>query len=311
LFLGALAQSIPDIDFVAAFWNDPASNLLVHRGFTHSLFFAVIAVSFFSLLAEHFHRRHKVGFKMWMVFFSVEITAHLFLDLFNNYGMGLWEPFNHSRISFNIIYVADPFFSVFAGIAFIMLVLLKRKERRRTFWWKLGITIPAFYLLYCVFNKLIIDSEVRSALANEKIQYDNYLTTPTPLNNWLWYVVAGNENGFYIGFRSVFDNKPTLSLHYFPKNDSLLSPIKDHEEVQKLLRFSKGFYTVEKWGDTLVFNDLRFGQIVGWYNPREHFVFHYFLQHSKDDNRLVVQRGRFANWNLNTLRSLLNRMKGD
>jgi inner membrane protein len=311
MFLGALAQSIPDIDFIAAFWNDPASNLLVHRGFTHSLFFAVIAVSFFGLLAEHFHRRHKVGFKMWVVFFSVEIGAHLFLDLFNNYGMGLWEPFNHYRISFNVIYVADPFFSICAGLSFLMLLFLKRKDRRRAFWWKFGITIPAFYLLYCVFNKLIIDTETKSALANEKIVYNRYFTTPTPLNNWLWYVVAGDSKGFYIGFRSVFDNDEKMNFHYFPKRDSLLGSIKDHEEVQKLLRFSQGFYTVEKWNDTLVFNDLRFGQIVGWYDPGEHFVFHYFLQHSPDDNRLVVQRGRFANWNMNTTRSLWRRIKGD
>jgi inner membrane protein len=311
MFLGALAQSIPDIDFIAAFWNDPASNLLVHRGFTHSLFFALIAVCFFGLLAEHFHRQHKVGFRMWVFFFAVEIIVHLFLDLFNNYGMGLWEPFNHSRISFNTIYVADPFFSICAGIAFVVLLILKRKDRRRILLWKLGITIPAFYLLYCVFNKLLIDTETRTALANEHIHYDKYLTTPTPLNNWLWYVVAGNKNGFYIGFRSVFDKNANMSFHYFPKNDSLLLPLKDHEEVQKLLRFSKGFYTIDKWKDTLVFNDLRFGQIVGWYDPNEHFVFHYFLQHDPRDNRLVVQRGRFANWNITTVRSLWSRIKGE
>ena len=32
---GALAQSIPDIDFIASFWMDTSSNLLAHRGFTH------------------------------------------------------------------------------------------------------------------------------------------------------------------------------------------------------------------------------------------------------------------------------------
>jgi inner membrane protein len=33
---GALAQSVPDIDFVASFWMNTSSNLLAHRGFTHS-----------------------------------------------------------------------------------------------------------------------------------------------------------------------------------------------------------------------------------------------------------------------------------
>jgi len=30
--------------------------------------------------------------------------------------------------------------------------------------------------------------------------------------------------------------------------------------VMDLKTFSQGYYTVEKWKDTLVFNDLRFGQ---------------------------------------------------
>ena len=41
---GALAQSVPDIDFVASFWMPTAENLLAHRGFTHSLLFAALVI---------------------------------------------------------------------------------------------------------------------------------------------------------------------------------------------------------------------------------------------------------------------------
>ena len=96
-----------------------------------------------------------------------------------------------------------------------------------------------------------------------------------------------------------------------PQQTPFLNEVKDHEELQHLLRFSQGYYTVEKWGDTLVFNDLRFGQIVGWHNPKEKFVFHYFLQHPVAGNELVVQRGRFAKWNWMTTKSLLQRIAGN
>jgi inner membrane protein len=89
-----------------------------------------------------------------------------------------------------------------------------------------------------------------------------------------------------------------------------LKGISNHEDLQKLIRFSQQFYTVEKWNDTLVFNDLRFGQIIGWYDPHQKFVFHYYLQHP-DDNKLVVQRGRFENWDKETFYSLLRRIKGN
>ena len=93
------------------------------------------------------------------------------------------------------------------------------------------------------------------------------------------------------------------------RNDSLLAPIADHEDLQHLIRFSQGFYTVEKYRDTLLFNDLRFGQILGWQDPRQQFVFHYYLQHP-DDNRLVVQRGRFTGWNWLVVKNLWRRIRG-
>jgi len=113
-----------------------------------------------------------------------------------------------------------------------------------------------------------------------------------------------------VGFRSLFDSKKEISFQYFSRNDSLLKSIADHEELMKLTRFSQQFYTIEKWNDTLVFNDLRFGQIIGWHKPREKFVFHYFLKHPQD-NTMVVQRGRFAGWNWQTVVPFIQRIKGN
>ena len=90
----------------------------------------------------------------------------------------------------------------------------------------------------------------------------------------------------------------------------MLQPILKHQDLQQLIRFSQHYYTVEKWGDTLVFNDLRFGQIIGWQNPSAKFAFHYFLQ-QPTNNKLVVQRGRFAGWNEESAAYLWKRIKGD
>ena len=123
-------------------------------------------------------------------------------------------------------------------------------------------------------------------------------------------MVAGNDSGYHVGFRSLFDSRKAIDFQYFPRNDSFLNPVHNTEDLQKLTRFSQGFYTVEKWSDTLVFNDLRFGQIIGWQNPRGKFVFHYFLQ-QPDQNKLVVQRGRFEGWNWQTAENLFERIKGN
>jgi inner membrane protein len=307
---GALAQSIPDIDFVASSWMNTTSGLLAHRGFTHSLLFCAIITPLFALIAERWHRPHNIGLLKWMLFFGAVIFIHIFIDAFNNYGVGWFEPFSHRRISFNAIYVADPFFSIWPGIACVALLYLKSRISRRKKWWQMGLGLSALYLLYCLFNKSNINSDVKQILQKQQISYTRYFTTPAPLQNWLWYVVAGNDSGYHVGFRSVFDTKKEISFQYFPRNDSLLLPLSNHEDLHQLTRFSKQFYTVEKWTDTLVFNDLRFGQIIGWQNPRGKFVFYYFLQQPAN-NRLVVQRGRFEGWNWQTAKSLIIRIKGN
>lgn len=307
MLLGALTQSIPDIDFISSLWSDTPTYLLAHRGFTHSLLFDLLATILFALLAEHYHKPHRLGYSKWILFFGLQISIHLFIDLFNSYGMGLLEPFNHTRLSFNALFVADLFFSIWPMISFVALLTLRPRINNRIFWQRFGLIGSGVYLLYCTYNKLKVDNDVREILTSQKISYNDYFTTPTPLNNWLWYVVAKKDFGFYVGYHSVFDKKQ-MRLHYFPQNDSLLTQATDHEELQHLIRFSQGFYTVEKWNDTVVFNDLRFGQIIGWHDPNEKFVFHYFLQ--KRDNQLVVQRGRFAKWDWHTTRSLIDRIEG-
>ena len=122
--------------------------------------------------------------------------------------------------------------------------------------------------------------------------------------------MAKTDSGFYTGYYSVFEKHRRIQFNYFAQNNYLLGSVSDKEELQHLVRFSQGYYTVEKWNDSLVFNDLRFGQMTGWYDPAAKFVFHYYLQKGGRENKLVVQRGRFANWNWSTTKSLLKRIAG-
>ncbi|MDE3253295.1 MAG: metal-dependent hydrolase, partial [Bacteroidota bacterium] len=183
---GALAQSIPDIDFIGSFWMSTPESLLAHRGFTHSLLFALLMIPLFSLTAARVHRTQSIAFRTWVIFFGTEIFLHLFLDGFNNYGVGWFEPFSHLRFSFNTLYVADPFFSIWAGIGFCMLLILHKQHPKRTFWWKFGVLIPMLYLGYCTVNKISIDKKVKKIFARQHIPHALYFTSPAPLQNWVW-----------------------------------------------------------------------------------------------------------------------------
>jgi inner membrane protein len=310
MFLGAVAQSLPDIDFITSFWTSTSENLLAHRGFTHSFLFILLISPVLGLVAERWHRPHNISLWKWSLFFGVNALIHVLIDGMNSYGVGWFEPFSHARISYNWIFVADPFFTIWIFIGFVMLLILKKKDGRRMFWVKFGLILSSLYLLYCMSNKWQTDRAIRRSLAAANIHYTKYFSTPTALNNWLWYAVACTDSGYYIGYRSVFDKKNKVEFHFYQRNEKWLETVKNHEDLQRLLRFSQGYYTVDKSEDTLVFNDLRFGQVNGWEDPKAPFVFHYYLEHT-GSNDFVIQRGRFQGLNTRVLTSLINRIKGE
>lgn len=168
--------------------------------------------------------------------------------------------------------------------------------------------LPA--LLYAIFNKALVKEQVQKSLLAEHIASKDVMITPTPFNTWLWYIVAATDSGYVIGYRSVFDSDSLLiPFTYYPKNGQLLQTVDKTIDIQLLLRFANNYYTVEHSHGLLVFNVLRFGQVLGWQDTKAHFSFQYFLNPSYD-NSLVVQRGRFKGWNRITLIRMFYRIKG-
>jgi inner membrane protein len=304
---GALAQSVPDIDFIAGMWMPVSTELLAHRGITHSFLFAGFISFFLALVAARWHKAEPISLSKWFWFFLIEIGCHLLLDAMNNYGIGWFEPFSDKRIAFNVIYVADPLFTIVPAIAFGTLLFMKSDHRHRLIWARTGILASFVYLLFSLSNKYKIDKVTDKYVNAHASVGKNYFTTPTLLNNLLWFVVIEEGAGYQIGYKSIFDQSDSLSLHFIPRQDSLLRPVADHLELMELKKFSQGYFTVEKWSDTLVFNDLRFGQINGWVNPKSRFAFHYHLSHPHD-NELIVQRGRFAGIDRQSIRVMWERI---
>jgi inner membrane protein len=311
MYFGALAQSLPDIDFVASFFLLPADNLLAHRGITHSFLFGIVATIALAVIGRRTHRPLNIPLKTWYLFFGSEILLHLLLDSCNAYGVGWFEPFSDKRFSFNILFVADPFYSVWVGISMLVLIYMDSKNPKRKFWIAFGLIASSIYFVHAVSNKIVVERDIRDALTAQQIKQSRLLTTPTPGNSWLWYAVAEVDSGFHITHRSRWDGSDEIKFTYFSKRNDLIQPYLQQHETEQLVKFSQGFYTAEKWEDSLiVFNDIRFGQIAGWTDPNASFVFHYYLN-DPEANLLVIQRGRFSNWNRTTFNSLIDRIKGD
>ncbi|NBX11222.1 MAG: metal-dependent hydrolase [Chitinophagaceae bacterium] len=304
---GALFQTIPDLDFIAGFWLSPAEDLLAHRGFTHSFLFVILLSFFLATLTKRVGWCAGLSSRGWLFFSFIELLIHVLIDAMNVYGTAWLEPFSHTRFAFNVLFVADPFFTIPLLIAFSLLLFGKMQIKSRQTFSKIALVLSSLYLLYVLILKWQVNTVVVNNLNRKVEKSESYFSTPTPFNPWLWYVVIKREESFQVGYYSVFDHSDSIAFYAVLQQRKLLPLAKSTESIPHLKRFSKGYYALKYIGDTIVFNDLRFGKIMGWANPASPFVFYYYLNKSAD-NSVVIQRGRMQGWSTKSVMQFIERI---
>src|SRR5688572_26407350 len=83
-FWGAIAGTIPDLDVFLRFFYDPFDAALVHRGFSHSLLFALLAGPAFGWLCYRIYKK-RYELRTWILLWFLAIVTHPILDMFTNY----------------------------------------------------------------------------------------------------------------------------------------------------------------------------------------------------------------------------------
>lgn len=75
LFIGALAQSLPDIDFITSFWMGTAENLLAHRGLTHSFLFLLVITPLLAWLSGKIFRNAGMYMGHWSLLWGPRYSS--------------------------------------------------------------------------------------------------------------------------------------------------------------------------------------------------------------------------------------------
>ncbi len=306
---GALADTIPDFDVFAAPCFTNAQQLLVHRGITHSFLFLIIMSPLLGWLFSKWFKKSDVHWKSWTLLFFLGLFSHIFIDSLTSYGTGWFEPFSSYRVSFNTIFVADPFYTIPFLICLIIALIAKNGSDKRIRWNKTGLIISSLYLAFTVVNKWHVHNKIEEAYSKKNIQITDFVSTPTPLNNFLWMSYAPDNTGYWFGYYSVFDKTNDIDFYHVNKNDSLLKPFENDESVRILKQFSKGYYCMTSYDSSIYFNDIRFGQLGGWDKPDSAFVFSFELNKTAD-NSTALNRNKFHTSFSDALSSLSNRIKG-
>ena len=95
VFLGIIASMLPDIDVVAFLFNIPYGATFGHRGFTHSIFFALLVALLCTLLVRP--RSYAV-----FTFLFLCAISHAVFDAMTDGGLGIafFSPFSNERYFF-------------------------------------------------------------------------------------------------------------------------------------------------------------------------------------------------------------------
>ena len=269
MLFGAIAGTIPDLDVFSRYFTDTISAIEIHRGFSHSILFALLFAPIFGWLTYKFLPKKEATWREWSWLFFWGLFTHPILDSFTTWGTQLFWPFE-TRLAFQNIFVIDPIYTIPFLVFVILALLQKRTSEKRRKYNRLGLLISSGYLCVTLILKGIAYHKFTQALAEQQIKYTAIDTRPAPFNSILWSANIATENAY---------TKP-IRFESYPKNYHLLEDLKNNDKIKRLITISEGWYIISKESNQLYLNDLRFGLMS--MNPKEkEFAFKYQLTNKK------------------------------
>nr|BFF41227.1 metal-dependent hydrolase [Tenacibaculum mesophilum] len=281
MLYGAIAGTIPDLDVYVGKLFDTVTALEIHRGFTHSVFFAIVFGWIFGWLISLYEKNAST--KEWALLMFWGFITHPILDAHTTWGTQLFWPLD-LRLAFKNIFVIDPLYTL-PFLVFLLMAMFQRKgTAKRTKYNNLGLIISSSYMAITLVIKGITYSKFSHALKEQGISYKEIETKPTPFNTILWSANVETDNAYLIGYYSFFDTKP-IEFYSYPKNHHLLDDYKNNVSIKRLIKITKGWYTISEKNNLIYLNDLRFGLLSVAPNFQQ---FAFSFQITKKQNKIVI-----------------------
>lgn len=305
MLLGAIAGTIPDLDIIANYFTDTVTALEIHRGFTHSIFFAVTFGLLFGWLLSLWDKRTTL--KQWSWFWFLCFVTHPLLDAHTTWGTQFFWPLD-LRLAYKNIFVIDPLYTLPFLMFLILAMLQKRGSINRRRFNNLGLIVSSAYMLLTLILKGISYTKFEAALKEQNIAYSAIETKPSPLNTIMWTANVETEDAFLIGDYSFFDTKP-IQFFSHQKNHEALGDLKEYDKVQRLIKITQGWYTISEKEDGIYLNDLRFG-LISLDPTADKYAFSFLIEKEGNDVN-ITEEPKDTSDAKNLLPALWERVKGN
>jgi len=288
---GALAGLLPDADALIHSNTDPLLVLEYHRHFTHSLVFIPFGAAIIAAVVWQFSR-NKTGFSRIYLYALLGIALSGILDACTSYGTHLLWPFSDMRISWNLIAIIDPVFTLL-----LLLPLIVAYRRRQAIPARLALILAASYMMFAIIQHERATAVAEGVITSRGHAADRLLVKPTMANLLLWrsvYITNGTIHadairvGLFAGQRIYEGESVPL---FIPETLSSIPP--DSRAAQDLKRFailSDGWLAPDPTRPGLI-GDARYAMLPNSTIP----LWGILLDHNTVDQPLEFTTNRVAN----------------
>ena len=232
-FCGLVGGILPDADIFIKSNVDTLMTIEYHRHFTHSLAFIPIGGLIAAVLCYIFVKKF-FNFKHIYLFTTLGYATHGLLDGATSYGTRLLWPFTDDRISWSIISIVDPLFTL-PLIAMVMVAIIYSSPKIA----KAFCLYIFFYLSLGYLQNQRTEEQMFKLAEKRNHKIDHFELKPTIGNNFLWRSTYRSGNKLYAdAFRISWSGKTEI---YEGESAEAVNFVKDFEFLPK---------------DSLLYNDI-------------------------------------------------------
>lgn len=253
---GAACGTLPDLDALIDH-GDPVLNMTLHRGNSHALFWLTLISPVIGWSAAKLHGELD-RWRRWVLAIWAALITHPLLDAMTVYGTQLLRPFNPEPLGLGSIFIIDPLYTLPLLVGVVAALRLAPERGLR--WNAAGLLLSCAYLAWSAAAQQHVSVVARQLLQAQGVNTQQMLVTPTPFNTVLWRVLAVDGDHYHETFYSLLDDKRPLQVDSFPRGLALQDAAGTNNSLQRIARFSHGFYRLAERDGRLLIADLRMGQ---------------------------------------------------
>ncbi|MFM2171834.1 MAG: hypothetical protein RI957_2063, partial [Verrucomicrobiota bacterium] len=198
---GFFAGEFPDLDVLLRSETDPLFSLAMHRHFTHSLVMVPVIGVLMTWLVVSWQRWRGRATAAAPVVIAASAAAfsHAFCDVWTSYGTRWFWPFSQERVSWDLISVIDPLFT----LPLLPLVVMGIVKRSRP-WMVCALCWGAFYLSICSWQNHQVMLAARGLAESRDHDIQRITVKPSFANIVVWRALyEANGNAYVLCYRAV------------------------------------------------------------------------------------------------------------